>query len=584
MRHIGLRFLVLASVIGGASTALGQSFGIELHNTLMPASGGMGGVSIARPQDLTSAINANPAALTQFRGTQFMFGGGWAEPTFRMTQTSDIPVVGANPLIEQFSAKSNAPGTPVGNIGVTQDLSELGLPATFGIGFITTAGGFVDYRQVPESHGTNTGQTIFNMPFALGLDLTDRLAVGASLSLGIAFFDGPFVGVGGMTAAYALRGTIGGNYLLTEATTFGAYYQTAQSYTFNNAFLLNPGPTQTAIDVNMDLPPNIGFGVANNSLMDGRLLLGVDVIYKLWDDAALYQAVYDNQWVVQLGGQLTHGRYRLRAGYVWAENPIDNTPGSNIGGVVQPGDLAAVRYTQGLLAITSQHRISFGVGVVDVLPGIDLDLMAGGMFRDTAQLGNFTTTSIEGYWIGAGMTWRLGRGACCGTSAARFVVRRFVRPMARPTESSPYSLALLFRCAASSFLMSSGRQLRPVHLDRQLVELGGEGERRLVVGVVHAGQRVGADVEALVPLQDHRQRAAPSSWSATSLPSTLSVPVPGRPRPLMLLKASVPTPRPSYLKSNSSVCLPGASASGPSHLMRFRSIRFQRNTGLPLSR
>ena len=54
--------------------------------------------------------------------------------------------------------------------------------------------------------------------------------------------------------------------------------------------------------------------------------------------------------------------------------------------------------------------------------------------------------------------------------------------------------------------MSSGVQLRAVHLDRQLVELGGKGERRLVVRVVHAGQRVGADVEALVPLQDHRQR------------------------------------------------------------------------------
>jgi len=71
-----------------------------------------------------------------------------------------------------------------------------------------------------------------------------------------------------------------------------------------------------------------------------------------------------------------------------------------------------VRYTQGLLAITSQHRISFGVGVVDVLPGTDLDLMAGGMFRDTEQLGNFTTTSIESYWIGVGLTWRFGRGAC----------------------------------------------------------------------------------------------------------------------------------------------------------------------------
>jgi long-chain fatty acid transport protein len=417
MLRIGFCFLVLASLAGGASTAFGQSFGIELHNSLMPASGGMGGVSIARPQDLTSAINANPAALTQFRGTQFMFGGGWAEPTFNMTQTSDIPVVGPNPLIEPFSAKSTAPGTPVGNIGVTQDLSELGLPAAFAIGFITTAGGFVDFRQVPESHGTNTGQTIFNMPLALGVDLTDRLSVGVSLSLGIAFFDGPFVGIGGMTPAYALRGTVGANYLLTKTTTFGTYYQTEQSYKFENAFLLNPGPGQTAVDVRTDLPQNIGFGVANTSLLNGRLLVGVDVIYKLWDEAALYGTVYDNQWAVQVGAQLTRGRYRLRAGYVWAENPIDNTPGSNLGGVVQPGDLAAVRYTQGLLAITSQHRISFGVGVVDVLPGIDLDLMAGGMFRDAEQLGNFTGTSIESYWIGAGLTWRFGRGACCGTSA-----------------------------------------------------------------------------------------------------------------------------------------------------------------------
>ncbi len=401
----------------GASSASGQSFGVELHNTLMPASGGMGGVSIARPQDLTSAMNANPAALMQFRGTQFAFGGGWAEPTFNLTQTSDIPLIGPNPLIEPFSGKSTAPGTPVGNIGVTQELSELGLPATLGVGFITTAGGFIDYRHVPESNGTNTGQTIFNMPVVLGVNLTDRLDVGGSLSLGIAFFDGPFVGVGGMTPDYALRGTVGGNYLLTDATTVGGYYQTAQSYKFDNAFLLNPGPGQTAIDVSMELPQNIGFGVANNAHLDGRLLLGVDLVYKLWDEADLYRAIYENQLVVQTGAQLTLGRYRLRSGYVWAENPIDNTPGLNLGGVVQPGDLAAVRYSQGLLAITSQHRISFGVGVTDVLPGIDMDMMAGGMFKDTEQLGNFTTTSIESYWLGVGLTWRFGRGACCGTSA-----------------------------------------------------------------------------------------------------------------------------------------------------------------------
>ena len=139
--------------------------------------------------------------------------------------------------------------------------------------------------------------------------------------------------------------------------------------------VLNPGPSQTARDVNMDLPQNIGFGLANNALMDGRLLVGVDVLYKLYDEADLFRAVYDNQWVVQVGTQYSQGRFRLQAGYVWAQNPIDDSPGSNIGGVVQPGDLAAVRYTQGLLAITGQHRISFGVGMVDVLPGVDMDLM-----------------------------------------------------------------------------------------------------------------------------------------------------------------------------------------------------------------
>ena len=140
MHRVGFYFLVLATCIGLSRESFGQSFGVELHNTLMPAAGAMGGVSVARPQDLTSAMNANPASLTQFRGTQFAFAGGWAEPTFNMNQASNIPIIGPDPRIQPFSAKSTAPGVPVGNFGVSQDLSALGLPATFGVGFITTAG------------------------------------------------------------------------------------------------------------------------------------------------------------------------------------------------------------------------------------------------------------------------------------------------------------------------------------------------------------------------------------------------------------------------------------------------------------
>jgi long-chain fatty acid transport protein len=260
--------------------------------------------------------------------------------------------------------------------------------------------------------------TIFNLPVMLGVDVTDRLSVGAGMSLGIAFFDGPFVGIGGMTPDYALRGNVGTNYRLGEATSLGAYYQTEQKFTFDNAFLLDPlGPGQITQDVRMDLPQNVGLGIANNSLCDGNLLLAVDVLYKLWEEAAMYDAVYENQLVVQLGAQYTLGKFKLRGGYVWAENPIDQTPGMDIGGVIQPGELRAVRYSQGLLAVTSQNRISLGIGRTDVLPGIDLDLMAGGMLRDTEQLGDFTTTTIESYWIGMGLTWRFGRGACEGLPA-----------------------------------------------------------------------------------------------------------------------------------------------------------------------
>lgn len=393
----------------------GQSFGVELNNTLMPASGGMAGASIARPQDLTSGLNGNPATLTQFAGTQFTFGGAWAEPTYNLTQTSNIPFIGP-PLIEPFSAKSTAPGVPAGNIGVTQDFSELGLPITFGVGFITSAGGMVDFRHVPESRGTNSATTVFSLPVSVGMDLTDRLSLGASLAMGIAFFNGPFVGTSSMTADYALRGTLGASYQLAESTTLGAYYQTEQSFRFDNSFLLNAGPGQITSDTNMDLPENYGVGIANNSLMDGNLLLAVDLLYKMWNEAQLFDSVYDNQMVVQVGGQYTMGRCRLRAGYAWAENPLDPTPGPSLGGVIQPGALPAVRYSQGLLAVANPHRITGGIGF-EVLPGITSDLMVGGMFRNTEQLGQFTTASVASYWIGMGLTWQFGRGACCPTSA-----------------------------------------------------------------------------------------------------------------------------------------------------------------------
>ena len=394
----------------GTSSVQAQTLGVELHNVVMPASGGMGGVSIARPQDFLSGINGNPASLTQFQGTQFTFSGAWAEATFNQTQSGNIPLVGP-PIVTPFSAKSSAPGSAVANIGISQELSELGLPATLGVGFVTTSGALTNYTHVPQSGGTGTGLFVFNLPVSLGVDMTDRWSIGTSVALGIGIYDAPFVGVSNMVMDYAVRGTIGTNYKLNDCNTIGGYYQTKQNFNFENGFIINPGLAQIPLDVALDMPENLGLGIANTALMDGKLLLGVDLVYKLWDNADTFGTIYNNQLAVQLGSQYSIGKYRLRSGYVWAENPMDQAPGPNIGGVIQT-DLRAVRYTQGLLAVTSQHRISGGVGIQDFLPGIDLDVMAGGMFRDSEQLGNFTSTSIASYWLGGGMTWRFGRGSC----------------------------------------------------------------------------------------------------------------------------------------------------------------------------
>jgi long-chain fatty acid transport protein len=406
-----LRSVCFAGALAfGTSSVQAQTLGVELHNVVMPASGGMGGVSIARPQDFLSGINGNPASLTQFQGTQFTFSGAWAEATFNQTQSGNIPLVGP-PIVTPFSAKSSAPGSAVANIGISQELSELGLPATLGVGFVTTSGALTNYTHVPQSGGTGTGLFVFNLPVSLGVDMTDRWSIGTSVALGIGIYDAPFVGVSNMVMDYAVRGTIGTNYKLNDCNTIGGYYQTKQNFNFENGFIINPGLAQIPLDVALDMPENLGLGIANTALMDGKLLLGVDLVYKLWDNADTFGAIYDNQLAVQLGSQYSIGKYRLRSGYVWAENPMDQAPGPNIGGVIQT-DLRAVRYTQGLLAVTSQHRISGGVGIQDFLPGIDLDVMAGGMFRDSEQLGNFTSTSIASYWLGGGMTWRFGRGSC----------------------------------------------------------------------------------------------------------------------------------------------------------------------------
>ena len=401
-RRLAALLVMLLSL--SAQVADGQSFGIELFNNVMPASGAMGGASIARPQDVQSAIVGNPSTMTQYHGKNFGFSGGWIEPTYKLSVAPPgIPLLFD---IQPFAtAKNDAQGIAAGNIAATHDLNVVGLPATFGIGLSAGAGAGVDFRHVPEANGTHATIVALDITPGIAVDVTDRLSVGATLMLSNATLDGPFVGITGSSSDYGLRGTVGFDYDLRPDTTVGAYWKTKLGYTFENLAGFVP---RTFMDVAVDRPEIVGLGIANTSCMDGRLLIAVDAVYQRYNNTALFGAFFVNQWALQLGAQFTvNDRVQLRCGYAWNENPMRELVPGSAGGVMPPAGAAHIQYIQSLFAAIPQHRITGGLEVRDVLPGLDMSLFGGGTFEETQTFGRATAT-VSSYWVGTGLTWHYG--------------------------------------------------------------------------------------------------------------------------------------------------------------------------------
>jgi len=402
--------LLVVLILMSTKVAQAQNFGVELFNNIMPASGAMAGASIASPQDVQSAIKGNPATMTQYHGTNFGFSGVWIEPTYNLTV--DPPGIPLLFNVGSFSnAKSTAQGIVGGNIGVTQGISVKGVPVTIGLGLFAGAGAGVDFRHVPESNGTHANLIALDIYAGAAVDLTDRLSAGATITLSNATLDGPFVGITGSVSDYGLRGTVGLDYKLHPDTTIGFFWKTKIGYTFDNlvGFNIVPGTFQ---DVEVDRPEIVGLGISNTSLMDGCLLLAFDAVYQSYTKTAFFGEIFEDQWALQFGAQYTvNDRIKLRCGYAWNENPMRGVVGNSAGGITPPSGPVHIQYIESLFAAIPQHRITGGVSIQDVLPGVDMSFFAGGMFEESQRFG-LSTATVESYWIGTGLTWHFGCNSC----------------------------------------------------------------------------------------------------------------------------------------------------------------------------
>jgi long-chain fatty acid transport protein len=377
--------------------AAAQTNGVDLHNIAQPASGGMAGVSLARPQDAPSALFGNPATMTQYAGTTFTTGLSWLDPNVKTSHDGTVTsAFGGGP----YSGTSSTQGFLVPSIAALQDLRALGIAGTAGVGLTSGSGLGTSFRQLPNSVGTSAEYLVYSINFGLGVEIAENLSFGAAATLGMGILDAGLAQTAAMTHAFAARGTFGFTYVLPSYdTTIGLNYQTRMPFRFDNFQMVGPGVYS---GLNVEQPDNFGLGLSNQSLCEGNLLLAVDVLYKQWQGADFWRDYFQNQWVFALGAQYTQGQWKYRAGYAFAGDPINKNAGAGSGVVQQ----LVTQYLQGTeLPAISKHRLTAGLGYCNILPGLSVDGYAGGLLPQSEDFGTHTHTTAFAWYLGVGLTW-----------------------------------------------------------------------------------------------------------------------------------------------------------------------------------
>jgi long-chain fatty acid transport protein len=397
-KHLAAGALLAALQITSSSTQA-ANFGTDLNLTMMPAAGGMGGVGIARPQDLGASVFGNPATLTQFKGTQFMFGATFYDVDVEASHdgsTSGTP----------WSADSDAGPYLVPNVAVTQSLSDA---TVLGAGLTVVSGVGSDFRGVPGSLDPLAEILVFGANAGIAHRINDRLSIGAMATIGMGLGQAGLNGNTASTSNFGFRGTLGATYE-TGPTTLGAYYRSPLSIKYDNMVQYAPNGYHSPT---FEQPQELGFGIANESLMGGDLLLAADLVWKDWSGAESYQDLYDDQYVYAIGAQYSTGPYRFRAGYTHADSPIKSNVGSNVGsitsllvgGMTVPMNPALTQYVQATNAeVIWEDQVSLGFGM-DLTKTIMLDAHTSYALKRDEQIG---ATSVDaGAWqAGIAFTWR----------------------------------------------------------------------------------------------------------------------------------------------------------------------------------
>ena len=456
MREVFNRWLAIALLASLAisGTAYAGPYGYDLHNVLAPRSAGMAGTSIAKPLDNVSAIFGNPAALTDWTGTEFTFGATYYKPEVRLdhagalglpTYAGSVPqsvldnvgeghvdpgvALGCTPEVLCITdsyfddAVNGNEGYIVPQVGVTQDLRPLGLPAVLGAGLTAVSGIGVEFRHVEETLGLGAEFIVLGANFSLGWELNEQVSIGGAATVTYAYLDLGLAATSGVTHDTGMRGTLGITYDdIVPGTRLGLFYMTELQHVFDDIVAV---PAFNPLDVDgsgalegygaqgqvryasipIEEPRTIGIGISNETFMDGNLLIAADVMWKNWEEADFWGDVYEDQMVYSIGAQMKMGNWRFRAGYGYADDPTDRDAdgitglpyvcssatrcnaiplGSSVAdGPVHLGQSVLEYLQASQTEVIYRHRATLGVGYMGFLaPFLNIDGHVGVQFKE----------------------------------------------------------------------------------------------------------------------------------------------------------------------------------------------------------
>jgi len=399
--------VLLTGMLASTSVALAGTFGTDLNNNMLPATGGMGGAAIARTVEPAAAVFGNPATLTEYNeGTSFTFGATFFQPKLEVEHDGSITGT-------PWSGESNADKYLIPTVAITQAFTP---NLVAGMGLTVQSGVGSDFRGSNGSLNPTGELLVFNANVGLGYKLSENLSLGAMATIGNGYFQASLSSSTGSSHNFGFRGTVGAKYD-TGATSIGAYYRSPLKIEYEEYISKGDGSGEFWSD-HVAQPQEFAIGLANNSLMGGNLQLNADVIYKDWESASFYKDFYRNQTVFALGAQLTTGKAQWRVGYSHADDPIKrNLPFNEvigIGGndVIDGGNgVGAIPVTGGVVEYFQatnagavwEDTITAGFGY-QLTPVIKVDVHAAFTLNEDQDIGG-TNVEAEAWQAGLGLTW-----------------------------------------------------------------------------------------------------------------------------------------------------------------------------------